>query len=167
MGKYTVTLNYLLKNNIPIWTFEEKVATYFDEYFTQDKWNYLKALFELKYLFEEIGNETIELWQHYLELSFTERIHTYKKLLATYSNMEGIDPFSEYESNEQYEGSNADLPYSNTGTLGNLSNIQKYNRTGQGRNTSAIDIYDNYARKIRDLDDEFVDGFRHNFMEVY
>lgn len=167
MGKYTVTLNYLLKNNYNIWNFEDVVESYFDDNFTAEKWESLKTLFEQKYLYYEIGNETIEIWQHYLKTNFMERIHTYKNMLALLVKLNEQDPMCEYSNSETQHVDNAILPYSSNGVLGNVSDMQNATRQSSGRNISAIDLFDNYARKIRDLDDEFIAGFAKNFMEVY
>lgn len=168
MGKYTVTLNYLLKNNLPVWTFEDVVAAYFDDtYFTAEKWESLKKLFELKYLYEEIGNETIELWNHYVELTFVENIHTYIKNLKVLAEMEKLNPMQDYGEQVDQHVDNAVLPYSTTGITGNVSDWQESQQNRSGHNVSGIDMFENYYQKIRDLDDEFIDKFRINFMGVY
>lgn len=167
MGKYTLTLNYLIKNNIPIWTFEDEVASYFDEYFTQNKWNYLKHLFETKFLYYEIGNETPELWNHYIYTSFLERIEPYKQNLKILTKALEENALNEYSNTTTNALQNSILPYSATNAVGNVSDTQSSQQNSTGYNQSPINIFDNFYQKFKDLDDLFVDGFKHNFMEVF
>ena len=168
MAKYTVTLKTLIDNNIPFWTFEELVASYYDEYFTAEKWQSLKQLFNVKYMYNEIGQETVELFSHYLMRSFIERIRTYKKMLSVLANELQGEMLNNGEINQDNFVINEDLPFTELDTYTHASSKSTQNNKGTSRtNQSKIDLFENFYKKYRDLDDEFLDGFYNCFMLIY
>lgn len=168
MAKYTVTLKTLIDNNISFWTFEDLVATYYDEYFTSAKWESLKQLFNVKYMYNEIGQETVELFSHYLMRSFMERIHTYKKMLFVLNTeMEG-KMLNNNENEQENFVINEDLPFTELDEYTHATSKSTQKNKGTSRvNQTKADLFDNFYKKYRDLDDEFLDGFYSCFMMIY
>lgn len=167
MAKYTTELNFLITNNIPYWTFEEDVIDYLDEYFTLDKWEEIKKLFDLKYYYCEIGQETPEMFSHYLKLSFIERINTFKKLLKINEDELNGNMLDDSHAESSATMINEVLPDTELDTFTHANEKMKQVNAGTGRSAQKIDLFENYYRKLRDLEDEFVEGFRDCFMMIY
>lgn len=168
MAKYTVTLKTLIDENIPFWTFEEIVASYYDEYFTAEKWQSLKQLFNVKYMYNEIGQETVELFSHYLMRSFMERIETYKKMLSVVTNELQGEMLNNGEIKQDNFVINEDLPFTELDNYTHATSKSTQNNTGTSRtNQTKADLFENFYKKYRDIDDEFLEGFYNCFMLIY
>lgn len=170
MPKYTITLKYMIDNNIPIWTTEFEtnvVAPKYDTLFTASKWSYLKTLFNKKYYFREIGFEVPELFRHYIELGFMEYIDLYKARLKAFSQLSD-NPLSNTETDITEETDFEDLPMTALDSNEHLSTRTNRKSKGKARNNATeISLYDEYSRLIHDLDDDFIDQFNDCFMLIY
>ena len=160
----------MIQHEIPIWTTEFEtnfVMPEFDSLFTADKWNYLKILFNKKYLYREIGFETPEMFRHYLELGFMEYIGLYKKRLKAFSYVSD-NPLSNAETQINEETDFEDLPMTPLDSSNHLSTRTNRKSNGKARNDATeISLMDEYSRLIHDLDDDFIDQFNDCFMLIY
>lgn len=168
--KYTITLNYMIQNQITIWTtdFETNVvATYFDTTFTAEKWTALKSLFNKKYLYREIGFETPDLFRYWIELTFEEEILNYKQKLKAY-NLMTSNPYSNNQTDVTEQTDFEDLPMTPLDTSTHLSTRSTRKSQGKSRsNLTEIEMFDDFSKKVRDLDDEFIEKFNNCFMLIY
>jgi hypothetical protein len=142
MSKYTTTIKTMIDSGVKIFDFSYPI---FDEKYR----SVLETKIINRYLFREIGLETVQLFKHFLSMRLNEIMPFYNKQYLANKVFETYDP---YKNKDFYIEDNRDTSGKNSGSVSSSSNNTEHTTFSDTPSSKLGNV--DYATTITDNTDE-------------
>lgn len=163
MSKYTAQLRTIIDNEFDIFDFEYTRSNASKAIVSDDD---LEEGFINHFYFREIGFETLERFEHYLQTYWLENLEEFDKLLVAYHDT--INVKSNLGSNVKSKSVFNDTPKSKLDDTDHATNITDNDQDTTGyAGVTEIELLEIYHNNIRDIQTEFYKKFEPLFMQIF